>query len=251
MHAALEHVDAHLDHDGDDVGAVGVGVMDHELAAVGLVVAVDLLISLKEEVLEDGGTEEGVGLAAPVVVMEHGGGMQAGAGTLGQLEFPIGEVLDQVVHLVLVLHVVHESVLHAAEVMSVLKDAGSDHGALEGLVAVDLRGHADAHLPQVLGKALDLGGMDVITPVLDVLDDDLVGGVHGEAAGHVLGEGVGDAPGGDHVRAALLGVLGSEAVGMHHESHRFVLVDVAVGLAVDDALTHVFFRSEHLVSSSK
>ena len=87
--------------------------------------------------------------------------------------------------------------------------------------------------------------MDVIAPVLDVLDDDLVGGVHGETAGGPLRPDVGDAPGVDYRGAAVLGAGRGEHEGVEQQGDRLVLVDVAVGLAVEHAFMHVLFCSKH------
>ena len=68
LHVALPHIDAHGGHDGNQIGAVGIGVVHDEFHAVALIVAVDLLIGLQEEVLKHRRTKEGVLFTAPVVV---------------------------------------------------------------------------------------------------------------------------------------------------------------------------------------
>ena len=218
--------------------------MDDQLYAVAVVIAVDLLIGLQEEVLKDGGTQEGVQLAAPVVVVQDGIGMQVGADALSQLQLPVGQVLDEIVHLVGVLHVVHQSFLHGAQMMDLLEDTGSHKGSLIGLGAVNGGIHILADVPQLVGE-LQAGSMDIVLPVLKVLHNDLIRRMHGERAGNILGEGVGNAPAVDHVlHAALQQGLGHQ-VGVHQNGNSFVLVDEPVGIAAADCFAHILFCGKH------
>ena len=76
MHAALPDVDAHFDHVWDDVGAVGIGMVYDEFHSVVMVVAVDFFVCIEEEFREHFRAEEGVRLAAPVVVVQNRVGMK-------------------------------------------------------------------------------------------------------------------------------------------------------------------------------
>ena len=219
-------------------------MVDDELHAVVLVVAVDLLIGLQEEVLEDGGTQEGVLLAAPVVVVEDGVGVEVGADALGQLQLPVGEVLDEVVHLIGVLHVVHQGFLNGAEVVALLEDARGDEGGLVGLGAVHGVIHGLGGVPQLLGE-LQGRGLDVLLPLLDVLDHDLLRRMYREGAGGVGGERLGDAPAVDHVLHALLQQRLGHEIGVEQQGNRLVLVDEPVGVAAANHFAHVFLGGQH------
>ena len=218
-------------------------MVDHELDTVGLVVAVDLLIGLQEELLEHGGGDEGGLLTAPVVVVEQHIGMQVLADALGQLQLPLGQEVDELVHLVGVLIEGHQSLLDAHQVVALLEQAGGHEDGLVGLVG-GTGVHALADVPQLIGE-LEGGSLDVITPVLDVLDDDLLGGVDGEGTGGIGGEGVGDAPGVDHILVAPFQQGRGEHEGVEQKLDRLILVYQTVGIAAQNGLAHVFFCSQH------
>ena len=177
--------------------------------------------------------------------MEDGIGMQVGADALGQLQLPVGQVLDEVVHLIGVLHVVHQGFLHGAQVVALLEQAGSHEGRLVGLGAVHGGVHILADVPQLIGE-FQAGSMDIVLPLLDVLHDDLVGGMYGERAGYIFREGVGHTPAIDHVlHAALQQGLGHH-VGVHQQGNAFKLVYKPIGIAAPNGFAHILFCGKHI-----
>ena len=111
-------------------------------------------------------------------------------------------------------------------------------------VAVDLLGHLNERLP-LFGVINDAGDLDVVLPVLDVFDYDLIRGVDRECARNVGREVVGDAPEVDDFRAALLGHGISEHEGRKQELYRFVLIDVALRFPAEYCSFHVFSCCKH------
>ena len=122
-------------------------------------------------------------------------------GDVGKLQLPLGEVLDELMHLVGVLVQGDHRVGDLHEVMAHLPDAGGAEGHDPLLVAVHRLGLLHANFPLFLGE-LQRGGLNVLLPVLDVLDDDLVGSVDGEGAGLTLGPRLGHTPAVDLVELA-------------------------------------------------
>ena len=179
-------------------------------------------------------------------MVEDGVGMQLVADLLGQSQLVFGDGLDEVMHLVGVGHVVHQRLVDGAEVVALLKEAGGHKDGVVGNVAVNLLAHALADVPQLVGE-LERGHLHIVLPVLDVLDNDLLRGMYGEAAGRTLGPHVGDAPGVHNLRAALLGAGGGHHGRGKGELHSLILVYETVWVASPNHLTHIFLRVKHTV----
>ena len=182
--------------------------------------------------------------------MEHGVGMETGAGELGLLQLVLRDILDEVVHLIRILQVIDQGVLDLAQVVALLKNAGSHKCGLVAQVAVHGVVHALAHIPHAVGDLREVRRVDVVLPVLDVLDDDLVRGVHREGRGGGVGESIGHAPGVHRGFPALFGHGGDEHGGIEYHAEALKLVDIAIRFSADDALAQVFLCGKHLHSSS-
>ena len=90
LDAALPDVNAHFNHIRNDRGRVAVGVMDDELHAVVMIIAVNLLVRLKKEFRETfAGLINVLFLGTPVVVVEDGVRMQVRSKSLRELELPV------------------------------------------------------------------------------------------------------------------------------------------------------------------
>lgn len=168
---------------------------------------------------------------------------------LGDLKFPLGQVLKHIGHLVFVGHVSHERLGDAHEGVNLLEQAGCHEAGLEGLVAVDGVHHALADLPQrirVIGRRC----FEDFLPILDVVDEDLVGGVEREGARCSLGIAVSDAPGIHDVELTVRGHGVAKDVGPERDFHELVGVDETIGVSIRlQGLSEVFFCCEHLVPS--
>jgi hypothetical protein len=133
--------------------------------------------------------------------------------------------------------------------MALLEETRGHKGHAELLIPVDGVGALNEGLP--FGGVIDhVGDLDIVLPVFHILDDDLVGGVHGEGTGDVLGEGLGDAPGVYHVHLASgrVGVAQTEGRADDH-AERLILVDEALGLAAVNGLKKILSRSQHAYPS--
>ena len=176
--------------------------------------------------------------------MEQCVGMQVGADALGQFQFPVGQVLNQIVHLIGVFHIAHQSFLDGHQVMTLLEQAGRNEGSLVSLGSVYCVIHCLGGIPQTL-RELQGRSLYIVLPVLNVLQDDLVGSMYGEGTGNIGGEGVGNAPGVNHIRAALFHRGGAHQIGMNQKGDCLVLVDKTIGVSATNDFTHVFFCSQH------
>ena len=192
-HAALPDVHAHVDHKWHKVFAVRVGVVDDALDAVGFIISVDLLIRGQDEFFEHGRGDKGRCLAAPVVVMEQCVGLYILADLLGVRELIFGDHVDDLMHLVGVCIKGCEAVGDLQQIVALLEDAGRDKRRDEVFVPVDLPDLLDEGRPGLIGED-NIGGGDIISPVLDVLYDDMLRVMHGEGAGRIGREADGDAP---------------------------------------------------------
>ena len=238
-HDALPDVNAHVDHVRHQGGGVGIGVVDNELHAVVLIILVDLHVAGLDELPEHLGGQEGGLLAAPVIVVEQGIGLNVGADLLGQVQLKLGDLVQDFVHFIGVLIEGHEAVLDLHQVVALLKHAGGDEGGAELLIPVHLFRGLDEGLP-LLGAVDHVGHLQILLPFLHVLDDDLVRSVDGEGTGGTGGEGPGHAPGVDHVQLPGLGggVVGGKGIA-HLHGEGFILVDEAVRMAAVDGFQQV------------
>ena len=129
--------------------------------------------------------------------------------------------------------------------VALLEQAGSHEGRLVGLGAVHGGVHILADIPQLIGE-FQAGSMDIVLPLLDVLHDDLVGGMYRECAGYIFREGVGHTPAIDHVlHAALQQGLGHH-VGVHQQGNAFKLVYKPIGIAAPNGFAHILFCGKHI-----
>ena len=176
-------------------------------------------------------------------MMENHIGLQVLADALSILQLPLAQVVDQSMHFIGILIVSHQSFADAHQVVALLEQAGSDKDCLVSLGAVNSIHHALADCPLLISEGV-LGTLvlDVGLPVLDVLNDDLVGSVDGETAGNVLREGVGNTPGDLSIGLTLTGHLGSkDGCGAEAQLNGFVLVYQTVRIAATDYFAKVFF----------
>ena len=149
--------------------------------------------------------------------------------------------------------VVHERFVNRAQVVRLFENAWCEEGrcislARGGYFLILLL----EHFPFGIGE-VERRSFDVLFPLLDILDDDLLGRVYGEGAGHVRGEVKRDAPG---VHLAVVARVEQGArvddLRVHHQVDALVVVDEAVGLAsVDDGLAQVLFCGEHRSSNPR
>ena len=145
-----------------------------------------------------------------------------------QIQLELGQHIDDLVHLIGILIESHQAVLNLGQIVALLKDAGENRGGDEILIPVNLLRLLDEGLPN-LGIINHLGHLQILLPLLDVLNDDLLGGVDGESTGGANGPGAGHAPGVDHIVLAGLGrrIVDGEAIGNLH-GKGFILVHEAV-----------------------
>ena len=219
-------------------------MVDNQLHAVILVVTINLLITVQIELLEHVNRHESGSLAAPVVVMEQGVGLDMAADTFRQLQLKVNQVLDEVLHVIGLLIQVDQSLLDLTQVMALLKQARCHKGRHIILAAIHCLGLGNEGLPLRLGK-LQAGGMDIITPVGNILDNDFLRGVHRERTRQAGGPGTGDAPAVDHVHLTRLGIgiVGPKRV--HHHFEEFVLVDKAVRMSAVNGLQQILTNGQH------
>ena len=157
-------------------------MVSDELHSVLLIVAVDLHVRGFDELAEHVRREEGRYLGAPVVMMEQTIRLHVFAHLGCVVQFELSDAVDQFVHLVGILVEGEQTVLDLQQIVALFENAGSKERHDELLVPVDLLSRFDEGFP-LFGIIYHPRDLYVVLPVLDVLDHDLVGGVHGEGTG--------------------------------------------------------------------
>ena len=220
-------------------------MVDDDLHAMLLVVAVDLLVCGDEELFKHLRGEEGGVVGTPVVVVEHRVGMGVLAELLGQLQLVFGDVIDQLVHLVGVGVEGHQRLLNAHQVVHLLEDAGGDGGGNKVLLPVDGRRCRLVGRPGLVGE-VRAGHLHGLLPLGDVLHHPVFVVMDGELAGQTGGPVLGDAPGVHHRAAAggAAGGLAGDGVAPDH-GEELVLVYKAVRVAAADGLKEILTNGKH------
>ena len=219
--------------------------MNYQLYAVALVVSVDLLVSRLIELSEHLRGDERGDLGTPVVMMEHGFRVYVLAELGRVIQLELGDHVDQFVHLVRVGVEVHHGVLDLTEIVALLEDAGSEVSGHELLFPVDLFSCLYEWLP-LFGVVNDVGDLNIVSPVFNVLNDYLVFRVDGERSRSSFRPGLGNAPGVYHVVLAVLGVrISLTERGTHYQSQIFVAVYESVRVAAVDSFKEILSDCKH------
>ena len=186
-------------------------------------------------------------MGTPVVVVEHRVGVAVLHQQLGQLQLVVGDVVNELVHLVGVGVEGQQGLIDAHQVVHLLKNAGENGAGAELLPAVHRLGGGLVVLPGGLGD-VQIGMLHGVFPVLDVLDDPVLVVMDGELAGQALGPVDGDAPAVFDGAAAGTGhgVLSHDGVAKEH-GEEFVLVHKSVGIAAVDGLKEVVSLGQHTI----
>ena len=172
-------------------------------------------------------------------MVEQSVGLDVLADFGGKIQLKLGDDVENLVHLIRILVEGHQAVLNLHQIVALLENSGEHSGGNKVLVAVDLFSSLNEGLPD-LGVIDDLRYLQVLLPLLDVLDDDLLGGVDGEGTGGSLRPGTGNTPGVHNVVLTRLGsgVVDREAVGNLH-GKSFILVHETIGVAAMNGLQKV------------
>jgi len=248
-HAALPDVDSHLDHVRHQRRRVAVRMVNDDLEAVVVVAAVQPLVGLQEELGKHVGREERRLGGAPVVVVPDDVRVQPCRHQLHIPAFPVGDVLDELVHALGLGQKRLHGRDHAHEGVDVLEQAREHNGPDKDLVPVVLAVVLLRLLPDLL-REVERGRMNLLLPAGDVLNHEMLAVLPGERAGDALRPHPGDAPqvlGLRHLRRPGLGIGRAVWVGegIHHEVE---LVDEAVGMAAVDGFQKVLSRCQHRLS---
>ena len=145
-----------------------------------LEVPVDFLIGRFDELPKHIWRYERRDLAAPIIVVEQRVWLQICAYLFCIPQFPVGQALNQLVHFIRVFVEIHQAILNLKKMVTHLKDARSDDGGDILLAAVHFLRHSDIRLP-VLLCIIEIRLLNVVSPVLNILDDNLIRGVDREA----------------------------------------------------------------------
>ena len=113
-------------------------------------------------------------------MMEHGFRMNMAAELFRIIQLELSDHVYELVHLVRIGVEVHHGVLDLTEIVALLEDAGSEVSGHELLFPVDLFSCLYEWLP-LFGVVNDVGDLNIVSPVFDVLNDYLVRGVDREA----------------------------------------------------------------------
>ena len=225
--------------DGDDPTGADVAIE----AAVGLLEKLPPHLRLHEQ---------GV-FGAPVVVGEQHVGLQAVDEHFGIGQPELGDVLNQLVHLVRVLIERGEGVFKIHEEVALLEDAGAHKAGDQAVVPGGLPGGGPGLLPPLGAVGLKIGGVDHLPPTRHVGADGEPAGVDGDGAGGVLWEIDGHAPP-VHRGGAPLPVAPEEDVDGVSQIHGqgLVLAQLALRLSVGtEQLQEYLFGRRHDDHSSE
>ncbi|VTR66321.1 hypothetical protein DESC_480031 [Desulfosarcina cetonica] len=240
-HDALPDVDAHLDHGGHQVGGIGIAVVHDQLHAVILPEPIGSFVGFQVKLIEHGRRKERGDLAAPVVMVEQGVGLEISDRLLGIFDLIIDEVVDQLVHALRFFVQVHHGGFHAHEMVGHLKCSRSKEDAHELLLAVHGFGVLDGRFP-ALQAGFDGRCLHIVPPFSDILEHDVFGVVDREGTDLIFRPLKGHPPFVDD-RMPLLGPFSQR--GFHDDFEKFILVDKPVGIAALDGFHQVFAFGEH------
>ena len=156
---------------------------------------IQLLITRGIELVEDLGGHERGELRAPVVVRED----HVDFGDLlkvffQQIHAPVGDVVEQIIHLIRVLQQECQAVLERHEAVGQLEGTGNHERRHEDLAfRDDLSGLLAEGVPVRIDR-VKVRAMHVVSPVLDVLDQDVLRIGIRDSAGLAFRPVIGDAP---------------------------------------------------------
>ena len=171
--------------------------------------------------------------------MEQSIGLDVLADFGSQIQFKLGDGIENLVHLVGVLIEGHQAILNLHQIMALLENARKHSRGNKVLVTIHLFGSLDEGLPN-LRVVNHLRHLQILLPLLNILDHDFLGGVNRESAGSAVRPGTGHAPGVDDVVLAGLGsgIMDGEAVGDLH-GKGFILIHEAVRIATANGFQKV------------
>ena len=138
-------------------------------------------------------SQECILLRAPVIMMEDRVRMQMRADSLRQLQLPLGQIFDQIMHLVRISDVIHQGLADLAEMMGLFEKPRRDKRSLVGLGPVYRIILRLEHIPLFLGK-IQRRRVHVLFPVLNVFHHNLVRRMYRESSRGPCREGIGHTP---------------------------------------------------------
>ena len=151
-------------------------------------------------------------------------------------------------HFVRICQIAFQGVGHAHQVMCLLEETGCDERGLVDLRAVDSIILGFPHGPLLAGE-LQGRYLHIVAPMLDILNNDLFGRMHGETAGDIFRPGVCNTPGVDDVHLPLHRAACMHHPGVEQQINRFVLVDEPLRFSASDNLLHILFCCQHGLTS--
>ena len=210
-------------------------------------IAIEAAIGLLEELPPHLRLHEQGVFGAPVVVGEQHVGLKAVDEHFGIGQPELGDVLDQLVHLVRVLIERGEGVFKIHEEVALLKDAGAHKAGDQAVVPGGGVGGGTGLLPALGAVGLQVGGVDHLPPARHVGADGERRAVDGDGPGGVLREVDGHPPP-VPAGAAPLSVAPEkdvDGVGQVH-GQGLILAQLALGLAAGtDQLQKNLFGRRH------
>ena len=229
---ALPDLDAQLHHVLHNGNQVGIRVVQGNDPA-GTDVPVEPTVRLLEELPPHLRLHEQSVLGAPVVMGEDQVRVEVVNEHFHIADAVIGDVIDQLMHLLRVLIEVGEGILKAHEKMALLKDAGAHETGDQPVLTRFLPGQRPAFLPALGAVGFKVRGMDKVPPAGDVRADLIFLGNVGHGAGSLRRPHDGGAPT-VLTGAAPLPVAPEVAVDGVPQRHgqRFVLFQLPFRLAV-------------------
>ena len=138
-------------------------------------------------------------------MVEEGFRLHIFADFSGIIQLELGDHVDDFMHFVRILVEINQTVLDFQQVVALLKYARREIRGYKLLGAVDFLCHFNERLP-FLRIVNHVRHLYIVAPVLDVLDDDFVRGMHREGTRGIFGVGFGNTPGIYHIHLALGGV---------------------------------------------
>ena len=179
--------------------------------------------------------------------MEYGIRLQIFTDLLCIPQFPVRQKINQLMHLIWIFIKRHQTVLNLKQMMTHLEDTGSQDRRNIFFLAVDLICHSDIGRPVFL-RIIQIRLLNIVPPVLNIFNDDLIRRVNRKASGKSLRPGPCDSPGPNHI---LLPVsdhrIFCEKRSSHDNIQIFILIYIAVRLASADRFQKILSFGKHKI----
>ena len=173
-HASLPYIDAHFDHIRNQRCSIGIGMMDDQFYTIFMEVSVDLLIGIQEEIFKHSRRNERGLLASPVIMMEDSLRVQMTDNIFCLFQFEVSDDLDNVMNLIRIFIQRDQETLDLHKVMAVFKDSWCHHNGKELVIFINFISDHFRELPCFIRESGCLRCMQIILPVLNILDQDLI-----------------------------------------------------------------------------